>query len=112
MARAPGVALEIEPAAVIEDDALALEDEALQIVPAGLGAGAALAARVDDSLPRHGAALVEVVEGVAHLSRVAADASEPCDLSVGRDAAAGDAAHDGVDAITDPGWPHARHRSP
>jgi phosphoglycolate phosphatase-like HAD superfamily hydrolase len=82
-----------------ELDALVLEQVALHLLGAGDRARAQLAARVHDALPRNVPVVRERVQRVAHLPRVAWQPGETGDLAVGRHPTAGDALHDGVDAL-------------
>ena len=74
-----------------------LEELALDAVVARLRARAHAALRVDYALPRNAVLGVEGVQRVAHLARLASQARELGHLAVGRDAAARDASHHGVD---------------
>ena len=61
-------------------------------------ARADLAASVHDALPGHGVSVGQGVQRVAHLARVARDAGQLCDLSIGCHAPERDPLHESIDA--------------
>src|SRR5688572_13527840 len=91
------MARERDAALRVEGDALALEQQALELLRAPLRAGADLAARVDHAVPRH-APVAERRERVADLARLAREPGQLGDLAVGRDAALRHPADHGIDA--------------
>jgi hypothetical protein len=94
----PRVAIERNAPRHIEFDAFSFEEMPLQLVAVAGRAGADLAASVHDAMPRHGV-IAQRVQGVADLACVPVEAGEIGDLSVRRDAAAGNAPHDREDSL-------------
>ena len=106
----PSVAVEIDASALVELDALLLQEVPLVPVPPRHGARAHLAARVDHPVPGKVRAVGKRMQRIPHLPRRAAEPRQRRDLAIRRDPALRDPLYDGIDAFVVGGrrWLHAR----
>ena len=93
------IALERDTASGVELDALALEEQPLRERCGSVGADAHHAARVDDTVPRHGRVAGQRVQCVSDESRLPHQAGECRDLAVRRHAPARNAPDDGKNGL-------------